>query len=564
MERREFLKRANPFASTQNPSTASGFAALQSYGIQHELATLSNDLTAYSGPWTDVQIRHALRRATFGVPKRVLDQARALGSMEVLVDTLIDPARPMPNKPVAYVDELKILPRTAPQLDRINQDRQERARLQQLRNWWFDLMIKEDVSIREKLTLMWHNHFVTALTTVRRTALVYTYLDTLRRHSMGNVKELTNAITVDPAMLVYLNGNQSYYGKNPQGKNVGDQVNENYARELMELFTLGLLDPETGEANYTEEDIQNAAQALSGWQFTITAPYKGVLMPQSHNSGPKTFFGQTGNWGATDIVDMIFAKKNGYNAAYFISEKIYTTFVYYVPNKEVVRAMANLLIASNWDVAPVLKALFKSAHFYDEAVIGSQLKDAVGFTAGLIRDFDLKYPPFDPTDPPVARQNDQGQNVHRDTNPTLTYLTSVFAGLALGQELLDPPNVKGWPGGRNWISTGTYPQREQVAALALSYPPKLTGGGQARNINLQFAPLEWVQSVKGNATMTGQELSKLLEAHMLPIVLGPKETADLYDTLNPLRLPENDFYLKEEYVAQFATFAATLPEYQLH
>lgn len=527
------------------------------------LQTKSNDLTPYAGAWTDAQIRHALRRAMFGVPYDQFLEAKALGSMTALVDRLIDPSAPLPPKPAAYVDELLLAKRTDPQIDNINKNRRERFRIGQVRNWWFELMLKERLSIREKMTLMWHNHFVVSAQTVQFAGLMYTYLNTLRRNALGNIKQMTHDITIDPAMLIYLNGNQSYYGKNPAGKNVGNQVNENYARELMELFTLGLLDPVTGEPNYTEEDIQNAAQALSGWQFTITAPFEGVLFPQSHNSGEKTFFGQTGNWNERDIVEMIFARNGGFNAAYFLCEKIYMTFVYYVPNKEVVTAMANKLIASNWELAPVLKALFSSDHFYDEEVIGAQLKSAAEFITGLVRDHQLKMPAFDPQDPPERGFDQNGQILFTDPNPTHSNLTFTYMGTALGQALLEPPNVKGWQGGHAWVSTGTYPIRDALATIALTYPPRLTGGQGARGVNLQFDPMAWAKAVDPENELDSPVLAKELEEATLSFSLGPIETDVLYKTLNLLQLPENDFYLKEEHISYFAINMATLPEYQL-
>lgn len=573
MERRSFLTAAGAagvlgmlditIPKRARAGSSSAAAARRLDVNPQPLETKSNDLTPYSGTWSDIQIRHALRRAMFGVPIDQFEEAKALGSMAALIDKLIDPSAPLPPKTMPYVDELLIPSRTEPQIDKINKNRKERARILQVQSWWFELMLKERLSIREKITLMWHNHFVVSAENVQFAGLMYTYLDTLRRNSLGNVKQMAHEITVDPAMLIYLNGNQSYYGKNPQGKNVGNQVNENYARELMELFTLGILDPVTGEPNYTEEDIQQAAQALSGWQFSITPPFKGVLMPQSHNNGDKTFFGQTGNWNEYDIVEMIFAKKGGFNAAYFLCEKIYTTFVYYVPNKEVVSAMAQVMIQSNWEIAPVLKALFMSDHFYDENVIGAQLKSACEFITGVVHDFALKMPAFNPQDPPIRGTDQNGQNQFTDLNPTHSNLTLVYMGAGLGQTLLEPPNVKGWPNGHSWISTGTYPLRDALAAVALLYPPRLTGGQQSRGVNLQFDPLPWSSAVNVDGDKDSKEIAKALEELVIALQLGPIETNELYNTLNLLHLPENDFYLKEEYVSLFAINMATLPEYQL-
>jgi len=533
------------------------------------LPTASNDLTPYKGTWGDVQIRHALRRAMFGVPQSQFLAAKALGSMDALINKLIDPNIPLPTKPAPWVDEIlkadRTLPQDQQQLDALNKQRLEAIRANQLVNWWFDQILQENLSIREKMTLMWSNHFVIGSQAVKATGYLYQYNQTLRKNALGNLKQFAYDVSVDPGMLVYLNGNQSFYKVN--GSKVTNNVNENYARELMELFTLGLLDPKTGEPNYTEADIQNAAQALSGWVPTTTAPFVGTFVSTRHNNGDKTFFGQTGNWGVQDIINMIFAKNGGYNTAYFFAEKIYSTFVYYVPNPAVVDAMANLLVQSNFEIVPVLKALFSSAHFYDENVISAQLKSPVEFGASLVREFAITYPAFDPTDPRVRGTDPKtGQNLYKDTNPTLTYLATAVQGKLLGQQLLDPPNVKGWPGGHNWISTGTYPTRKALSLSILTYPNIYNGQfKRAPGVTLSFDPQKWAHLVPGVDGKTSTEITASLSELTLSLPLGPNELNNLHDTLYPGNLPEYDFSLSASTntLAKVAQAMATLPEFQL-
>jgi len=136
---------------------------------------------------------------------------------------------------------------------------------------------------------------------------------------------------------------------------------------------------------------------LTGWQPLQTAPFASQLNPLLHNNETKTFFGQSGNFGLQDIINIIFAKNGGYNVAYFICEKIYMNFVYWVPNTGVVDAMAQKLVASNWELKPVLESLLQSAHFYDENVIGAQLKSPFELMGSLVREFGLVLPPVDAT-----------------------------------------------------------------------------------------------------------------------------------------------------------------------
>lgn len=584
MERRKFLLSGGAFASlaafyglnparsiaAENPaaSTAAKFAQLNDADPK-PLPTASNDLTPYTGAWSDTQLLHLLRRSMLGVPYTQFQTAKTLGSMKAVIDKLVDTNEALPAKPAAWVDEILKTDRTLPTdqqaIDAVNKGRHERMRVQQVVNWWFDLMVSQSLSIREKMTLMWSNHFVVGSQSVSQNGYLYQYTQTLRKNALGNLKQFVYDISIDPAMLVYLNGNQSYYSGS--GTKVKNNVNENYARELMELFTLGLLDPKTGNPNYTEDDIQNSAQALSGWVPTTTAPFIGQLVSTRHNNNSKTFFGQTGNWGLQDIINMIFAKGGGYNTAYFFAQKIYTTFVYYVPNAQVVDAMAQMLIANNFEIAPVMKALLGSAHFYDVNVISAQLKSPLEYGISLLREFGISYPAFDPTDPPVSSTDaTTGYQTYKDTNLGLTYLSHSVLGLQLGQDLLNPPNVKGWPGGHNWISTGTFPIRQQTSIALLTVPNIFDGQSKrSKGITLKFDPQAWAHEIAGADTMKSTEIAAALEQAALSLPLGPNETGNLHTVIFPGNLPEYDFDLSQDNtnLALFAQAIATLPEFHL-
>ncbi len=529
------------------------------------LLTLSNDLSPYTGVWGDPQVRHLLRRSMFGLPYSQYQAAIALGSMNAVVAKLLTPVT-LPPEPGTWCDKLYQVDRTITDpaklaIDFNNKQRLNKFMEQSLQGWWFEQMRKEELSITEKMTLLWSNHFVTAFDSVKTSQYMYTYNQMLRKNALGNMKTFVYEVATDPAMLIFLNGNQNTY----QVKNgkIIDNANENFARELMELFTLGLTDPKTGANNYTETDIQQAALALTGWQPTQTAPFVGQLNPQLHNTNSKTFFGQSGNFGMQEIIDMIFAKNGGYNVAYFLCQKIYTALVYWVPNKQVVDAMALKLVASNWEIKPVVDALLKSAHFYDANVIGSQLKSPAELFCSLIREFAIDLPTYDGGEPLDSGKTDsQGGTIYTDRNPTHSYLLLAMGGL-LGQDLLNPPNVKGWAGGHSWVNTGTYVTRKGIAYLSVSFPNYFNGNApRAKNVKLTFDPLYWVRLIPNADKLTSAQMSTALTDAYLPFHLGPIEGETERYVISG-GVPEVDYYLDPSKVAQSAQVIATLPEFQL-
>ena len=557
MNRREFL-----FPSKQGRSASP---------INEPLQTQSNDLTPYAGPWDDAHLHHLLRRSMFGVPPAQFQAAKALGSMSAVVAKLLECADlskvPLPAQPAPYITDFYIPNRQKDSQATItNTGRQDNTRTQELVNWWFDLICKENLSIREKMTLFWTNHFVTGSTIVNSTAYMYTYLQTCRANALGNFKTFAQTISTDPAMLVYLNGNQNYV--TGTGKNQKSFINENFAREVMELFTLGLNDPKTGLPNYTETDIQNSARALTGWRPTQAAPFIGVLNDGTngtlslHDTGSKTFLGQTGNWGLPDIINIIFEQGTpaGYTPAYFICSELYANFVYYVPNPTVVDAMATLMLANNFDIASVMSALLMSDHFYDASVIGAQLKSPAEYMGSLVREFGLTYPAWDATDPqpPAGIDTTTTLTTYKDTNPSISIMTTVMMANALGQALLNPPNVKGWPGAHNWISTGTFQNRENytIGILNNSYTNAKQGWA------LGFNPDTYANQIANAGGISAELLSQALEDTSLGFTLGPLESGDLDKDIQGVYKNPNYQY-NTGGVKAFALYLAGLPEFQL-
>lgn len=288
--------------------------------------------------------------------------------------------------------------------------------------WWLNLMLTQGYAIQEKIVLFLHNHFVSEANTVRIPQFMYLQNKLFRDYSTRNFWELTKHVTIDPAMLLYLNGAQ----------NTKNTPNENYARELMELFTLGI-------GNYTEDDIHNSAKALTGWRInndTLASYFdKNFFADVS-----KTFLGQSGDFGYEDIVNIIFAHVDSSAnpvAAQFICRKLYKEFVYYQPDangETFIAQLADIFKTNNYELKPVLSTLLKSEFFHSLDIRGSKIKSPIHFLLTALKQFSLNI-----------------------DNNVLSYVRSMSA--LLSQDVLNPPDVRGWQGQRNWISTTTYPER---------------------------------------------------------------------------------------------------------
>jgi uncharacterized protein (DUF1800 family) len=315
-----------------------------------------------------------------------------------------------------------------------------------LRTWFAGVMRDAGLTIAEKMTMFWSGHFTTQFVADQSyvvAPLLYRQNDHFRQHGLEKFNDLAMSMTLDGAMLDYLGGNLNSAGA----------PNENYARELMELFTIGL-----GE--YTEGDVKNAAKILTGWriaQYSNAPSPNGIFntyfLPDQHDVGQKEVLGVS--FAARDattntefvvrhdevqkLIDTLFSVRAA-QAALFISTKIYRFFVYSNPaisDMAVIQAMADLLVLNNFAIKPVMSALLKSAHFFDNANIGAQIKTPAEFTVGLARQ--------------VA--------------PKLV-IDGILIGL--GQTLFNPPNVSGWPGWHDWITTTTYPIRADAATTAIA------------------------------------------------------------------------------------------------
>jgi uncharacterized protein (DUF1800 family) len=358
-------------------------------------------------PWNDVRAAHLLRRTIFGPTPAEIDSA-VRSRPDAVVEQLLAEPRRLPDPPATWVNEDPFVrPDSA-------ERKIERQRVDDTRGWWMALIANQGLSLTEKMTLFWHDHFATQAIDVKRPQYLFKQNTAFRQSAFGNFKHLVLAMNTDPAMLYFLDGRLNKVGK----------PNENYARELMELFTMGV-------GNYTEADVGEAARAFTGW---IVEGRRSRLNENRHDKGEKTFLGRTGNWNGVEITNIIFDRPV---TAKFICRKLYQEFVYHYPDEWIVDQLAQKLREHNYELKPVLETLLLSAHFFDDSTIGSKIKSPIDLTAGTARSL--------------------GLTVGEDGNLEAKFL--VDQAEDLGQKLLDPPNVAGWQGYRSWISTNTLPKR---------------------------------------------------------------------------------------------------------
>lgn len=431
-------------------------------------------LTPYTAPLDARTAAHLLRRTCFGAaPDRVT--AWVGRSAEEAVDALVDAALALPLPEAPPWAETPPPSRDADPAAFEQYLEDNALWLMEARSAWVEALYAG--GLREKMTLFWHNHFVTATETYGLAPFAHRYLSTLRTHALGNFKDFVYNIGLDPAMLIYLNGNT----------NTAGAPNENYARELLELFTMGEFD-RFGQANYTQEDIQQIARALTGWvvdYHTLQVHFILFLF----DGGEKTIMGRTGYFTYDDVVDLLFEERASAIAT-FICRKLYQEFVYAVPDEALVAELADLFVANDFEIAPVLRTLLKSAHFFDEQVIGARVKSPVELLVGMLLETQV---------PPAAETF------------TLLYRAAHF----MGQALLDPPNVAGWPGHHAWLTTTTLPIRWLIADVML-----FGGEGQPRADLLPLA----AALQDPNDPMAVFYLPTALAEHFLPV---PPETLDI-------------------------------------
>jgi uncharacterized protein (DUF1800 family) len=404
--------------------------------------------------------RHLLARTGFGPTDAEVRAYAPLTRADAVAKLLRETRTTAITPPPASAVDTS--PLRAPRGDNVSEADRKAFRQQQVREgleiraWWVQEMLGTPSPLTERMTLFWHNHFVSAQQKVRIARLMYRQNVTLREYALGNFGVFLHAIAKDPAMMVYLDSVQNRKGA----------PNENFAREVMELFTLG-------EGHYTEQDVKEAARAFTGWSLEReTGTF--VFRPRLHDEGTKVVLAKTGRFDGDSVLDILLARPE---TAEFVTTKLWREFVSPDPDPAEVARIARRFRDSNYDIKVALKDLLASDAFYAPGNRGVLLKSPTELVVGTLRQLDLA--------------------------PGTT-LPFAVAAAGMGQNLMSPPNVKGWPGGETWINTTTLLARKQ-------YLDRITRAGGA-------LPLEMIAASNRESTEMERNAPKL--------ALAPQGVAD--------------------------------------
>jgi uncharacterized protein (DUF1800 family) len=416
----------------------------------------NSGLTPYGGPWTTNEVVHLLKRIMFGAKKADIDYFKTK-TVSQAVDELLNPVALMPSPPVNDYSPGTTDPNVVAGSTWINNPTTDGTlnslRRASFKKWWVGVMINQDRSIREKMTLFWANHFGTETNDINVSHFVYNHHNLLRQSCLGNFKTLVKNVTIDCGMLRYLNG---YL-------NTASAPDENYGRELQELFTIGK-DPVSNLSPYTEDDVKKAAKVLTGWRIN-NSTFVSYFDPTKHDVTNKQFSsfynnttitGRTGAAGANETDDLLTMIFNKNEVSKFICRKIYRWFVYYtiddIIEANVIEPLATIFRNNNYEIKPVLIALLKSEHFFDAANQGCQIKSPVDQVVSCLREFGVVFP--------------NSVSEYADAYGMWNYIRNWFASMA--QDIGDPPNVSGWPPYYQapqfyeiWINSDTLPKRNR-------------------------------------------------------------------------------------------------------
>ncbi len=372
-------------------------------------------LGAHAAPIGYEGARHLLDRAGFGATDREIREYAPLDRGEAVDRLLAGARREAVTPPPGFVDDPIERPaklRSDPEARKALLKKLARQGLE-LRAWWLTEMLDTPSPLTERMTLFWHNHFATSQQKVRFPQLMYRQNVLLRREALGSFATLLHEVAKDPAMLVWLDNARSRKAA----------PNENFAREVMELFTLGV-------GHYSEQDVKEAARAFTGWSID---PGSGAYRyrPFFHDGGEKVVLGHRGRLDGDAVLDILLAQPQ---TAHFIAEKMWREFVSPAPDEAQVQRWAHVFRAAHYEVKPLLRAVLLSDAFWSPENRATLVKSPVDVVVGTMRTFDI-HP--------------------ADLRP------AAIACAVLGQNLFSPPNVKGWPGGDAWIDSATLLGREQ-------------------------------------------------------------------------------------------------------
>lgn len=483
------------------------------------------------------QARHLLWRAGFGGTPEQINTLASWGPQRA-VDHIVDFDKidyPSPGPDVFNPDIMRPLTpdeQRELRLARQRQDeetvarfrlreqqaeREDRLQIRKVQQWWLTRMIESPRPLEEKLSLFWHGHFATSYRTIENSYHMYLQNQLFRAHAAGNFGDLLFQIVRDPAMLAYLDNNDSRK----------DRPNENLARELMELFSLGV-------GNYDEHDIKEGARALTGYSFEDD---QFVFNQNNHDAGGKTILGMSGTLDGDGFVTAILESRA---CSRFISTKLYRFFVKDVPlewrsipreSRDVITDMADAMLRARYDLKPVLKRLFLSEHFYHQAIVNEKVKSPVDLVVGAVRSLHT----------PV-----------RDLGILVDALD------LMGQDILFPPSVKGWDGGRSWINTSTLFVRQNILAFLLTGKKPVGYDALAdKQVFESEKLLAWLAETDPSAA---RDPARVID-FLLRLTLG-SSPPDVRETLETFVREHNDSLGRDMLTALLLIITA-MPEYQL-
>lgn len=512
-----YLKKHRPF----DPVVFSSSEANARSALKTRKQT-STGLSPYTGEWSETQVAHLLKRAQFGVTTAEI-QSFTTKSLDDCIDILLQTPTPPPAPVNDYFDFA----------ENDNPDEPEDVspgeewvyaprkfsvsfyRHMSLKTWWIRNILEESESLHQKLLLFWHALLPVQFFETDLPKLSYQYYQLLHSHAFGNFKTLIRELTTNPSMLVYLNG---YL-------NVKDAPDENYARELQELFTVG----KGPNSNYTESDVYEAARLLTGWTIVEDSVFgegspQSIFYPENHDTGNKSFSafynhstitGLSGADGANEtdeLIDMIFATDE---VALYICRRLYNFFVYHHidanAEENVIQPLAQIFRDSQYDIKPVLSALFKSEHFFDPVNRGAYIKSPADHFLGMARVL--------------------GTNIPSDPSEKFEYTSTFYWLMAdLGMELGDPPSVSGWQAyyqqpsyDKTWINTDTITKRAQYQDFMIYQLTDLPAFAQS--LNNPGDPNDLIQEC--SLLFLGIPLDPEVSAGLKAILLGGQQ-GDFY------------------------------------
>ena len=374
---------------------------------------------------------------------------------------------------------------------------------------WVKTMASSDNPLLERMTLFWHDHFACR---IKNVGFVSNYMNAIRGNALGNFRDLVIEVSKSAAMIRYLNNQQ----------NRKQRPNENFARELLELFTIG-------RGNYTENDIKNAAKSFTGWTSNTKGEF--FFREKWHDTGEKTFMNATGNFGGEDIINLILSKKE---TAVYITTKIYKYFVNEKIDNKRINELSDFFYESDYDIGKLMMKIFTSDWFYDQENIGTKIKSPIDMLVGIMKVLDIEF---------------------KNSKAIL------FTQRSLGQVLFDPPNVAGWAGGKTWIDNSTLIFRLNYASYLFN----------AMELNIR-EKTELEASIRNRIT---KKLVYSIHADRLITAFKSYKDENLFNEIkNYLLIPNVEIDKKfvdqytintdtEDYIRSLTIRLMSLPEYQM-